>query len=84
MAYLNEHNIIGNLGNPPEARMTASGKRIVQFSVATSKRWRKEGVPKERVVWHRVITFGRTAEFVSEYVQKGALVRIASLYRHGG
>ncbi|NLK53065.1 MAG: single-stranded DNA-binding protein, partial [Syntrophomonadaceae bacterium] len=40
MAYLNKVMLIGNLGRDPEIRMTATGRKKVSFSLATSKRYR--------------------------------------------
>ena len=31
--------IVGNLGNDPEMRYTASGVPVTRFSVATNRRW---------------------------------------------
>ena len=40
MAYLNKVMLIGNIGKDPEIRMTASGRKKVSFSLATSRRYR--------------------------------------------
>ena len=41
MAYLNKCMLIGNLGKDPEIRVNqASGKKVVSFSLATSRRYR--------------------------------------------
>lgn len=40
MAYLNKVMLIGNIGKDPEIRMTTTGRKMVSFSLATSRRYR--------------------------------------------
>ena len=56
--------LVGNLGNDPEVRYTASGAAITTISVATSESWKDKqtGEQQERTEWHRVKFFGRLAE----------------------
>ncbi|HEX7847324.1 MAG TPA: single-stranded DNA-binding protein [Chitinophagaceae bacterium] len=71
-ALRNKVQLIGNLGNAPEIRTTDSGKKLAQFSVATSESYRN--VKGEKVVetqWHRVVAWGKIAEIVEKYVGKG-------------
>ncbi|NQW10897.1 MAG: single-stranded DNA-binding protein [Alphaproteobacteria bacterium] len=69
--------LVGNLGRDPEVRSTQDGTKIVNFSVATSERWRDRtsGEQRERTEWHRVVIFnenlGRIAE---QYLRKGSSV----------
>jgi single-strand DNA-binding protein len=62
----------GNLGAEPDFR-TAEGKMpVCSFSVATNERKRaKAGETVEITEWHRVVTFGKTAELCSKYLKKG-------------
>ena len=66
--------LIGNLGNDPDVRYTASGKAVANVSLATAESWRdkESGENQERTEWHRVVFFGRLAEIVSEYLKKGS------------
>lgn len=74
---INNHEIIGNLGQDPETRYTADGKAVTSFSVATSETWTKDGERQERTDWHNVVCFGKLAEICGEYLKKGAKVRVA-------
>ena len=78
----NQITLIGHVGNPPETR-DASGTQITKFSVATNKRWKdKSGNPQEETQWHNVVTFGRLAEIVAQYVGKGSRVFVQGELRH--
>jgi single-strand DNA-binding protein len=69
--------LVGNLGRDPEVRMSADGTKIVNFSVATSERWkdRQSGENRERTEWHRVVIFNeRLGEIAERYLKKGSKV----------
>lgn len=64
--------LIGNLGADPETRTTASGTAVSNLRLATTDRQKdKDGNWVDHTEWHRVVCFGRTAENVSKYLQKG-------------
>lgn len=65
--------LIGNLGHDPELRYTASQTPVCQINIATGERRKDQsGNWVEHTEWHRVVTFGRTAENVSNYLKKGS------------
>jgi single-strand DNA-binding protein len=71
--------LIGNLGRDPEVRYTQDGMKIVNFSVATSERWKDKstGERREKTEWHRVVIFNeRLAEIAEQYLRKGSKVYI--------
>ena len=77
MASVNRAIIIGRLGRDPEVRHTQSGQVVASFSVATDESYKdKQGNKVEVVEWHNVTAFGKTAEFVSNYLSKGRLVYV--------
>ena len=81
MAFLNKVMLIGNIGKDPEIRVNqASGKKVVKFSLATSKRYRdNNGEQKEQTDWHNIVGFGKLAEIVEQLgIRKGT-----SLYVEG-
>lgn len=75
--------LVGNLGNDPEVRFTASGTAIGTLSVATSESWndKNTGEKQERTEWHRVKLFGKLAEIAGEYLKKGRQVYIEGSIR---
>lgn len=77
MASVNKAIIVGNLGRDPEVKYTPSGTAVTKFSVATTDRRKdKDGNFQEYTEWHRVTTFGRTAEVCGEYLAKGRSVYV--------
>ena len=77
MASVNRVILIGNLGRDPEIRYTQAGEPIANFSLATTEKWTgKDGNKQERTEWHRVEVFGKTAQVVRDYCQKGKQVYI--------
>ena len=75
MPALNRVQLIGYLGKDPESKFTPTGKKVTQFSVAISNRWRnKDGEAKEYTEWVNIEAWGRLGEVCNEYLKKGSLV----------
>lgn len=75
MASVNKVILIGNLGRDPELRYTQSGQAVANFSLATTERFStRDGDRQERTEWHRIVTWGRTAELCAQYLSKGRSV----------
>lgn len=64
--------LVGRIGTNPELRYTGSGMAMTNFRLALSS---KRG-GEERTDWFDVTAFGKSAEFVCQYLTKGALVGI--------
>ena len=77
MASLNKVMLIGNLGSDPEVKTTGGGQTVASLSVATNERWTDgDGMKQERTEWHKVVVWGRQADFCGQYLQKGCTVFI--------
>lgn len=64
--------LVGNVGQDPDVQETASGVKVVHFSLATNRRMSANGdEPKERTDWHRLTLWNRLAQFAADYVTKG-------------
>ena len=69
--------IVGNLGNDPEMRYTASGIPVTNFNAATSRVWNnQEGQRQEKTIWFRVTAWQKQAELASQYLTKGRQVLV--------
>lgn len=70
--------LLGNLGREPEIKMTSSGAKIANLSVATSETWKdKQGQRQERTEWHRVVIFNpNLADIAERYLRKGSKVYV--------
>lgn len=68
-------NICIMMGRPtkdPDIHYTQDGKAIARFTLAVDRRFKREGQPDAD--FHDCICFGRTAEFVEKYIQKGTKI----------
>lgn len=69
--------LIGNLGNDPEMRYSASGSPFLRFNVASNFRARTpEGEWQDKTEWVRVTVTGQRAESLSQYLKKGSRVYV--------
>lgn len=69
--------LLGHLGSDPELRNTQSGTAVANFRMATSESYKdKTGEKVEKTEWHNVVTWGKLAEIVSQYVTKGRQVYV--------
>lgn len=70
--------LLGNLGKNPELKMTASGIPVVNFSLATSDRWKDKnsGELQEKTEWHNLVCWNKLAETASKYLTKGSSVYV--------
>ncbi len=74
---INKVILVGRLGQDPKLTYMPSGNAVAEFSVATDESYKdREGNKTEKTEWHRVKTFGKTAEFCSNYLGKGRLVYV--------
>lgn len=71
---INRITLVGRLTKDPELKVTSTGKSVVEFSVAVNKRIKPQIGPDAD--FFRVKAWGQTAEYVSNYIQKGRLVGI--------
>jgi single-strand DNA-binding protein len=77
MPALNRVQLIGYLGRDPESKYTPTGKRVTDFPIAITHRWKDEyGEAREHTEWVKIEAWGRLAETCHEYLGKGSLVYI--------
>ncbi len=76
-ALKNKVQLIGNLGNAPEIRTTESGKKMARFSLATSEVYKNaKGEKVTETQWHNLVAWGKVADIVAQYLDKGKEVAI--------
>ena len=65
--------LLGNVGQDPEVKYTASGVPVAKVSLATNERFKDRNDQwQDRTEWHSVVAWQRLAEVVGEYVRKGS------------
>jgi single-strand DNA-binding protein len=81
---VNKAILVGNLGRDPEIRFSQAGKKIANFSIATSENWRdrQTGERRERTEWHRIVIFNEAlAEIAEKYLKTGSKVYVEAPIR---
>jgi single-strand DNA-binding protein len=76
---LNKVILLGRLGQKPELRVLPQGDRsVAHFSLATNERWTspKTNESTERTEWHKIVVWGKQAEFCDRYLDKGRQILI--------
>ena len=70
--------LVGNLGQKPEMRYTATQTAVANLSIATTESWKdkESGEHRDKTEWHRVVFFGNLAEIAEKYLDKGSSVYI--------
>ena len=70
--------LVGILGQKPEMRYTATQAAVANISIATTESWKdkESGEMRDKTEWHRVVYFGKLAEIVEKYLDKGSSVYI--------
>ena len=70
--------LVGNLGQKPEMRYTATQTAVANLSIATSESWKdkESGENRDKTEWHRVVFFGNLAEIAEKYLDKGSSVYV--------
>ena len=83
MANFNKVMLMGNLTRDPELKYLPSGMAVTNLGLAVNRTWtdRESGEKKEEVCFVDLEAWGRTAETMNEYLQKGRTVFIEGRLR---
>ena len=74
--------LVGNLGRDPEVRYTNDQTAVATFSVATNERKKDaSGQWGNHTEWHRVVAFGKLADFARNYLKKGKQIYVEGRLR---
>ncbi|MGC4057034.1 MAG: single-stranded DNA-binding protein [Chitinophagaceae bacterium] len=79
----NRVTLVGNVGQAPEVRTIANGRKMARLSVATNERYKNnhdEWVNDTQ--WHNIIAWGKQAEMVEQKLSKGDEVMIEGKLVH--
>ena len=71
---LNKIHLIGRLGVDPVVRSTQTGTRVATFSIATEDYIKTKN--ENETTWHRVVVWGKSADFCSKYLKKGDPIHV--------
>lgn len=74
---MNKVILVGRLGQDPKLAYTQNGQPVANFSMATDESYMdKDGQKVEKTEWHRVVVWGKMAEFYGNNLSKGRLVLV--------
>lgn len=65
--------VLGNIGHI-DTKTANNGTFITTVRVAVSDRVKKGDSYEEETEWYRCVAFGKTAEFISKYFDKGSTI----------
>ena len=69
--------ILGNLTRDPESRDLPSGNILCQFGMAVNREWKDtSGERQQKTTFVDVTFFGKPAEVIAKYVEKGDLLLV--------
>jgi single-strand DNA-binding protein len=76
-ALKNRVQLIGYVGNPPEAKKLETGQSFVRFSLATNARYKnKKNETVTETQWHNLIAWNKIADIAIKFLQKGSEVAV--------
>lgn len=78
MTHLSNHvQLIGHLGADPEFITFDNGNHLCKIDVAINEYYKdKSGEKQTNTYWHRVVSWGKTAELMSQILKKGSKVAV--------
>ena len=72
MASFNRVIVMGNLTRDPQLKYLPSNTPVVEFGLATNRKWKdSNGQDREDVCFVECAAFGKQAEVINQYCQKG-------------
>lgn len=81
MATVNKVILVGHLGKDPEIRYLEGNISRVNFPLATSEFYNKDGKRIEQTEWHNIVMWRSLADMAVKYLNKGRLVYIEGKLR---
>lgn len=72
---MNKIILMGRLTKNPEVSHSTSGNAFARYDLAVDRKFKKEGEPDAD--FFSLVSFGKQAEFVEKYLQKGTKVVIS-------
>ena len=78
---MNVCTLVGRIGTHPDLRYTQQGTPVVRFRLAVRRNMPRgdaaePGQQRQDTDWLTIVAFGRQAEIVNQYLDKGSLVAV--------
>ncbi len=81
---LNKVILIGRLGQRPDSRyLPQTQRQVVRFTLATNERFFNQNTNEatNRTEWHRIVVWGKLAEFCEKYLTQGKQILLEGKLR---
>ncbi|NQW43246.1 MAG: single-stranded DNA-binding protein [Bacteroidetes bacterium] len=76
-SLINSVRLIGNVGATPEVKSFDNGNKVARLRIATNDRQKNaKGEVVEITYWHSLVVWGKQAEIIEKYVDKGEKLAI--------
>jgi single-strand DNA-binding protein len=73
----NRVTLIGNLGQDPEVKVTETGKKVTNFTLATDDGYKNsEGQKISETTWHNIVAWNGLADIAGRFLKKGHEVAV--------
>jgi single-strand DNA-binding protein len=80
---INKVQLVGRLGLDAEIKTFDSGNKKANIRMATTEIYRDaNGEKKEETNWHNVVAWGKLADIVEKYTQKGSEIMVEGKLRY--
>ena len=74
---MNSVKLIGNVGKEVIVKEFGKGQKLASFSLATSESYtNKNNEQVTNTLWHRIVVFGKLAQFCEDALGKGEYISI--------
>ncbi|KLO24866.1 MULTISPECIES: single-stranded DNA-binding protein [unclassified Marinitoga] len=73
--------LVGRLTRDPEVRMTTSGDKVANFTLAVDRPNWNNDFNGQKTDFIRIVVFGKKAEFAENYLKKGVLILVEGALR---
>lgn len=82
-AMRNKVQLIGHVGQEPEIKSFDGGRKVANITIATNDSYTNDkGEKVEQTEWHRVTAWGKLAEIIEKYVDKGKEIAVEGKLTH--
>lgn len=71
----------GYLAEDPKSVFTKKGTQVTNFRIGSSKFYKSDGEQKKETTWLKVSSWGKLAEIVHQYCEKGSWVVVIGTLR---
>lgn len=82
-AMRNKVQLIGHVGQEPEIKTFDGGRKLANITIATNDYYTNDkGERVEQTEWHRVTAWGKLADIIEKYVDKGKEIAVEGKLTH--